>query len=102
MESSNRTSGLTFTDLKCRLICTLQRRLDNGEFTERGLARLTSISQPQIHHLLKRERKLNAETADIIMSALQLTVLDLLTTEDTSRVEGQSTSSHNRFAAGRY
>lgn len=65
-----------------RLIETLKRKLDNGEFTERGLARLSGISQPQVHNLLKGARRLHQESADTLLTALNLSVIDLLTESD--------------------
>lgn len=53
-------------------------RIQNGEYTERGLARLLGISQPQIHHVLKGIRRLQPEFADRIMARFGVTVLDLL------------------------
>jgi plasmid maintenance system antidote protein VapI len=53
-------------------------RIHNGEYTERGLARLLGISQPQIHHVLKGTRRLQPEFADRIMARFGITVLDLL------------------------
>jgi plasmid maintenance system antidote protein VapI len=53
-------------------------RIQNGEYTERGLARLLGISQPQIHHVLKGTRRLQPEFADRVMTRFGVTVLDLL------------------------
>lgn len=55
-------------------------RIQNGDFTERGLARVLGISQPQIHNVLKGARKLRPELADRVISNLEMTVLDLLQT----------------------
>lgn len=79
LESNTAPNRITFSTLQCRLILLLQRKLDDGEFTERGLARLTGISQPQVHHLLKGKRRLSPETADVFLEAVHLTVLDLFT-----------------------
>jgi hypothetical protein len=46
--------------------------------TERGLARMTGVSQPHIHNVLKGVRILTPEIADAILRALQLSVLDLI------------------------
>jgi plasmid maintenance system antidote protein VapI len=53
-------------------------RIQNGEYTERGLARLLGISQPQMHHVLKGTRRLQPEFADRLMARFGVTVLDLL------------------------
>lgn len=79
VESSSTPYRLTFGILQDCLIRALNAKLNNGEFTERGLARLTGISQPQVHNLLKGARKLSPESADIFLEALHLSVLDLLT-----------------------
>jgi transcriptional regulator with XRE-family HTH domain len=59
-------------------------RIQNGEYTERGLARLLGISQPQIHHVLKGTRRLQPEFADRIMARFGVSVLDLLQEEELS------------------
>jgi predicted XRE-type DNA-binding protein len=70
---------LTFAALRQRLVDAVNVRVSNGEFSERGLARILGISQPQIHNVLKGARKLSPETADIILMRLRISVLDLLT-----------------------
>ena len=70
-----------FEGLQRRLLATLQSRLRNGELTERRLARLTGISQPHIHNVLKGKRILSLRAADIILRKIGLTVLDLLRAE---------------------
>lgn len=52
----------------------------NGELTERGLARLTGVSQPHMHNLLKGTRALSAEIGDRILYHLRLSALDLVDT----------------------
>ncbi len=69
---------VTFGVLQTRLIAFVNMRIQNGEYTERGLARLLGISQPQIHHVLKGTRRLQPEFADRIMGRFGITVLDLL------------------------
>ncbi len=75
---------LSFGTLQCRLLQTIQLKLNNGEFTQLGLARLTGISQPQVHNLLKGVRRLSPESADVFLEALHLSVLDLITEADVS------------------
>ena len=58
-------------------MATLQDRIRNGDLTERGLARLTGISQPHVHNVLKGVRSLTPEIADLILSALHISLLDL-------------------------
>lgn len=67
-----------FCDLLEALRENVRRRIRNGELTERGLARIAGISQPHLHHMLKGARGLSAEKADILLSCLKLSVLDLL------------------------
>jgi plasmid maintenance system antidote protein VapI len=69
---------VTFGALQARLIAFVNMRIQNGEYTERGLARLLGISQPQIHHVLKGTRRLQPEFADRVMARFGVTVLDLL------------------------
>jgi plasmid maintenance system antidote protein VapI len=56
----------------------LRERVRSGQITERGLARLTHVSQPHIHNVLKGKRLLSAEMADQIMQHLRMDVLDLV------------------------
>ena len=48
-------------------------RLSNGELSERRLARLTGISQPHVHNVLKGKRILSPRAADQILHRLELT-----------------------------
>ena len=68
-------------------------RIQNGEYTERGLARLLGISQPQIHHVLKGTRRLQPEFADRMMTRFGVCVLDLLQEAELS-AELSSRQSH--------
>jgi predicted transcriptional regulator len=69
---------MDFEQLHARLVKHLQRRVRNGEITERGLSRLTGVSQPHIHNVLKGKRLLSLSRADGILRQLHLDVLDLL------------------------
>lgn len=77
-ESFSGREKISFRLLQARLIKTVNTRIQNGEFSERGLAKLLGISQPQIHNVLKGARKLNVELADRLFWGFGLTVLDLL------------------------
>jgi len=68
---------MRFHDLQRRLLAALKARLRNGELTERQLARLTGISQPHIHNVLKGARILSPKIADQILEALRMSLLDL-------------------------
>ena len=67
-----------FHRLHRRLILLLLERVQSGELTERGLARMTGLSQPHIHNALRGRRLFSAEAADAILRELHLDVLDLL------------------------
>ena len=71
-----------FDQLQSRLIAVLRARLQNGELTERRLARLTGISQPHVHNVLKGVRVLSPEIADQILRRLRISLLDLLTKQE--------------------
>jgi transcriptional regulator with XRE-family HTH domain len=69
---------VTFGELQRRLVAFLEGRVRSGQVTERGLARLTGISQPHMHNVLKGKRLLSADTADAICKGLKIDLLDLL------------------------
>jgi hypothetical protein len=70
--------AVTFAALQTRLIGFVNNRISNGDFSERGLARILQVSQPQIHNVLKGVRKLTPELADRIIQCFGMTILDLL------------------------
>lgn len=78
MESKTANKRVTFRVLQARLITIVNARIRNGDFTERGLARILGVSQPQIHNVLKGARKLQPELADRLIDSLNMSVLDLL------------------------
>lgn len=82
MESNLSSVSPSFTVLLTRLVTLANTRISNGEFSERSLARVLEISQPQLHNVLKRARKLQPKLADRLMDKLDLSVLDLLYTEE--------------------
>jgi transcriptional regulator with XRE-family HTH domain len=67
-----------FLQLEQRLVDHLRELVRCGELTERRLARMTGISQPHIHNVLKRKRSLSFDSADLILHVLHLDLLDLL------------------------
>jgi transcriptional regulator with XRE-family HTH domain len=69
---------MDFETLQRRLLARVRGRVQNGELTERGLARMIGISQPHMHHILKGARALSLENADRILRRLDMTILDLL------------------------
>ena len=71
-------SHVTFERLQLNLIQHLRDRVHNGELTERSLARITGISQPHLHNVLKGKRLLSIQKLDRILSYLELDLLDLI------------------------
>jgi hypothetical protein len=69
---------LRFADLRLRLIASVREKVRSGEMTERGLARLTKISQPHIHNVLKGKKLFSLEVCDIILQELHLDIFDLV------------------------
>lgn len=74
--------SISFQTLQARLLEQLRRRVSNGDLTERGLARLTGISQPHIHNVLKGAKTLSPELADVILAQLRLPLLALFTRDE--------------------
>jgi hypothetical protein len=73
---------LTYQDVQLRLLAYVRSQIRNGEFTERGFARLIGISQPHVHNVLKGVRNLSPKIFDQTLKYLHLSLLDLLTSED--------------------
>jgi len=69
---------MNFRDLQDRLTANLRERVRGGEVTERGLARLTRVSQPHIHNVLKGKRLLSTDMADQVLHHLRMDILDLV------------------------
>jgi plasmid maintenance system antidote protein VapI len=78
VESLSGSERVTFEALRARLVRLIRLRIDNGEFTERGLARILGVSQSQTHNVLKGARRLHMPLADRILTKLGLSALDLL------------------------
>ena len=78
MESVLQTEIISFETLLNRLISAVNRRIKNGEYTERGLARILGVSQPQMHNVLKGARTLHADLAYRLLLKLGISVLHLL------------------------
>jgi plasmid maintenance system antidote protein VapI len=73
---------MDFQVLHSRFIMHLRYKVSCGELTERGLARMTGISQPHIHNVLKGKRFLSPEAADEILRHLHLDLMDLIAPQD--------------------
>jgi predicted transcriptional regulator len=69
---------MTFQDLQYALVAEIRERVRSGELTERGLARLTGISQPHIHNVLKGKRLPSLAVMDRLMARLFLDVRTLV------------------------
>jgi transcriptional regulator with XRE-family HTH domain len=74
---------MDFRILLGRLLDTVVWRVQNGELTERRLARMIGVSQPHMHNILKGIRKLPPAVADRILATLEISVLDLVAQEQT-------------------
>jgi transcriptional regulator with XRE-family HTH domain len=69
---------VNFWELERRMLANIRDRVRRGDLTERGLAKLTGVSQPHIHNVLKGKRDLSMGTADTILSALGMDLSDLM------------------------
>lgn len=76
---------MNFHDLHLSLITHIRDRIRRGELSERGLARLTGVSQPHIHNVLKGKRTFSTEISDVILFFLKLDVLDLISPEEVAK-----------------
>lgn len=72
------SSRVTFALIQNRLLERLRHRVRNGDFTERGLARVVGISQPHIHNVLKGVRVLSPDLSDMLIAGLDLSLIELL------------------------
>jgi transcriptional regulator with XRE-family HTH domain len=77
---------MDFALLQQRLVAHIRERVRGGEVTERRLARLTGISQPHVHNVLKGVRALSPALADHFLRELRISVFDLLEPQE---MEGQ-------------
>lgn len=88
-----------FEQLQQRLLVLLRAKVQGGEFTERSLAKLTGISQPHIHNVLKGARHFSPEIADSILQKLNLTTLDLFDSRElTAYLSRHSTHHDQRYS----
>jgi antitoxin component HigA of HigAB toxin-antitoxin module len=69
---------VNFRELQRRLVAHLHTLVRSGDATERGLARLTGVSQPHMHNVLKGKRLLSLEMADQVVARLHLDLLDFI------------------------
>ena len=73
---------MNFREAQVRLLSALQDRIRNGDLTERGIGRLTGISQPHVHNVLKGVRTLSPDVFDLVLAALNFSLLDLYSKEE--------------------
>ena len=79
---------MDFREQQRRLIAHLHVLVRSGDATERGLARLTGVSQPHMHNVLKGKRLLSLDMTDRVLSQLHLDLLDFI--EPLEMLEWQS------------
>lgn len=82
VESISCKSEVSFHLLRARLVATVNARIQNGEYTERGLAKILGASQPQLHNVLKGARTLQWDLADRLLKSMAITLADLFTDEE--------------------
>jgi hypothetical protein len=68
---------MRFHSLQRRLLEHLREVVQNGDATERSLARRTGLSQPHMHNILKGIRSMNSDVADLVLERLGITIYDL-------------------------
>ena len=68
---------MTFRDSHNSLVEQIRERIQNGEFSERSLARQLGVSQSHINNVLRGRRKLSSEIADLILNSFNASILDL-------------------------
>ncbi len=100
------TVPVTFATLHRRMLSHVRGLLANGELTERGLARMAGVSQPHIHNVLKGARVLTSDVGDLLIGALELSLLELAESEELGAVlegrrGGDGASRMVRVARGR-
>jgi len=69
---------MTIGDIQQRFVAHLQKRIRNGELSERALARIVGVSQPHLHHVLHGKRSLSIKTTDDMMQQLKMNIFDLI------------------------
>lgn len=83
-----------FVMLQHRLIAHLRSRVRSGELTERSAARLTGVSQPHLHNVLKGTRLLSTGMADQVLRNLNLCLFDLLDPQELRACGERSDARH--------
>jgi plasmid maintenance system antidote protein VapI len=78
-------TNLRFREAQSRLLDAIRQRIRNGDWTERGFAKLIGVSQPHVHNVLKGARALTTEISDLILTSTGQTILDLCTRAELER-----------------
>jgi hypothetical protein len=73
---------VTFFEAQLRLLAEISSLVQNGHVTERGMARLTGVSQPHMHNVLKGVRTLSPKITDRLLGLLHMSVLDLSSVDE--------------------
>ena len=73
---------MTFHELQQRLLDEIRQRVRSGAATERGIARISGISQPHLHNVLKGKRLLSMDKADEVLRSLEIDILRLIRPEE--------------------
>jgi transcriptional regulator with XRE-family HTH domain len=71
-----------FHVLQARILSVARAKLQDGHFTERGLARHLGVSQPHIHNVLCGVRPVTPQLLEIMLDGFQLSLLDLFTGDE--------------------
>jgi plasmid maintenance system antidote protein VapI len=101
MESVLSNEAVTFNVLQARLLAFVNARIHNGEYTERGLARVLGISQSQLHNVLKGARQLHHALADRLLIKFGITALDLLSEQEMEEaISLRGAGSNIQYVAG--
>jgi hypothetical protein len=74
-----------FAEFHKRLVECLRDKVRSGEITERGLARMTGISQPHVHNVLKGKKLFSVDVSDAILRELDLDLLDFVQPSELKR-----------------
>ena len=68
---------MTFEQLRAEALAIIRHHIDNGYFTERQLARVARVSQPQVHNVLKGARAPSMTTLDRMCAAAHVDVAEI-------------------------
>lgn len=99
MKSVLKLETLSFETLLANVRREINNRIQNGECTERALARILGISQPHVHNVLKGIRRLQPKFADRFMQKFGISLIDLLQDSDLLAVL-ETPSSHLNRSSG--